>query len=76
MIAGCAVAQLVIAPKIQALRERIGQSVEALAATDPLRVAFGSLHALSVLALGVAMVCALVALIASALAARTTLLAD
>lgn len=76
MIAGCAIAQLVIGPKIHALRERIGPSVEALAATDPLRVAFGTLHGLSVLALGVAMVFALVALIASVLAARTIPLAD
>ncbi len=70
-IAGCAIAQLVIGPKISALREKIGPSVEALAATDPLRVAFGTLHGLSVLALGVAMVFALVTLVGAALAVRT-----
>ena len=55
MIAGCAVAQFIIGPKITTLRERIGPSVDALAANDPLRVSFGQLHGLSVLALGVAM---------------------
>ncbi len=70
LIVGCAVAQFVIGPKIEALRERIGPSVDALAATDPLRVSFGQLHGLSVLALGVAMLFALVALIAAFLAVR------
>jgi Domain of unknown function (DUF4149) len=67
-LAGCVVAQGVIAPRIEALRERIGPSVDALAATDPLRVAFGRLHGLSVLALGVAMVFSLLTLIGAALA--------
>ncbi len=70
-IVGCAIAQLVIGPKISALREKIGPSVDALAASDPLRVAFGTLHGLSVLALGVAMIFALVTLIGAALAVRT-----
>ena len=69
-IAGCAVAQMVIGPRIAALRERIGPSVEALALTDPLRVAFCKLHGFSVLALGVAMVFALITLVAAALAVR------
>lgn len=67
---GCAAAQLVIAPRIEALRERIGPSVDALAITDPLRVSFGRLHGLSVLALAVAMLFALLVLAASVLAAR------
>lgn len=70
MIAGCGVAQFVIGPKIATLRERIGPSVDALAATDPLRVSFGQLHGLSVLALGVAMLFAVVAMIAAVLAVR------
>ena len=70
--AACMLAQGVIAPRIDALRERIGPSVDALAATDPLRIQFGRLHGLSVLALGVAMAFALVALIAAARAMRTT----
>ena len=69
-LAGCAVAQVVIGPRISLVRARIGPSVEALAATDPLRVTFGKLHALSVLSLGIAMVFALLALIASVLAVR------
>ena len=75
-IVGCAVAQLVIAPKIHALRERIGPSVEALSVTDPLRVAFGKMHGLSVLSLGVAMAFALVILVGSALAVRSDDYAD
>jgi hypothetical protein len=71
-IAGCAVAQLVIGPRISALRERIGPSVEALAVTDPLRVTFGRLHGLSVLSLGVAMIFALVTLVAAVMAVRET----
>ncbi|MCC7053502.1 MAG: DUF4149 domain-containing protein [Gemmatimonadaceae bacterium] len=62
---GCAVAQAVIGPRIAALRERIGPSIEALATTDPLRMEFGRLHGFSVLALGVGMVFALVSLIAT-----------
>lgn len=69
-IAGCAVAQMVIGPKIAELRERIGPSIEALSVTDPLRVAFGRLHGFSVLSLGVGMVFALVALVAAFLAVR------
>jgi len=71
-IAGCAVAQLVIGPRISALRERIGPSVEALAPTDPMRLTFGKLHGLSVLSLGVAMVFALATLVAAVLAIRAT----
>jgi Domain of unknown function (DUF4149) len=69
-IAGCAVAQLVIGPRISALRERIGPSVEALAATDPMRVMFGKLHGLSVLSLGVAMIFAVLLLSAALIALR------
>lgn len=69
-IAGCAVAQLIIGPKIAAVRERIGPNLEALAASDPLRVAFGRLHGLSVLSLGVAMLFATLTLVAAVLALR------
>jgi hypothetical protein len=72
MITGCSIAQFAIGPKISALRERIGPSVEALAASDPLRVAFGRLHGFSVLALGIAMLFALLAMTAAVLAARDT----
>jgi len=76
MIVGCGVAQMVIAPRIAVLREKIGPSVEALAATDPLRVAFGQLHGLSVLALGVAMVFALLTVFTSSAAVRAAPLRD
>lgn len=69
-IAGCAIAQLVIGPMISSLREQIGPSVEALATTDPLRVAFGQLHGLSVLSLGIAMTFALVTLVGAVMAVR------
>lgn len=70
----CAVAQLGIAPRIEAVRAAIGPSVEALAPGDARRVAFGRLHGLSVLCLGAAMLAALVALslAVAALNARET----
>lgn len=56
MIIGCAVAQFVITPKIEAVRLSIGGgAVDALDATDPRRVRFGKLHGYSVLWMGVAM---------------------
>lgn len=58
--AACAVAQFVIARRIETLRAAIGPSLDALAPGDPRRVAFGRLHGLSVLSLGVAMLAAAV----------------
>jgi Domain of unknown function (DUF4149) len=69
-VLACAVAQWVIGPRIARLREVIGPSVETLATTDPLRVEFGRLHGLSVLAMGVGMVAALVAIVLAVLALR------
>jgi hypothetical protein len=63
LIVSCAAAQLVVAPRIARLRERIGSSVDALDAADPLRLAFGRLHGVSVAALGVGAAAALVALV-------------
>ena len=63
MALACLVAQLVIGRWIDALRVRIGPSIEALAPTDPLRVEFGELHALSVALLGVALVAAFVSIV-------------
>jgi hypothetical protein len=60
---GCAVAQFVISPKIERIRIAVGAPIESLAATDPQRVAFGKLHAVSVLALGVAMLGALATIV-------------
>jgi hypothetical protein len=70
-LVACSIAQGVIAPKIAALREQIGPNLEALPAADPLRVAFGQLHGFSVLALGVAMICALVTILACVRAVMT-----
>jgi hypothetical protein len=56
--AACAVAQFVIARRIETLRAAIGPSLDALAPGDPRRVEFGRLHGMSVLSLGVAMLAA------------------
>ncbi|HEY2065819.1 MAG TPA: DUF4149 domain-containing protein [Gemmatimonadaceae bacterium] len=63
LIVSCAAAQLVVAPRIARLRERIGGSIDALDAADPMRLAFGRLHGVSVAALGVGAAAALVALV-------------
>jgi hypothetical protein len=63
LVAGCAIAQLVISPRIERMRDAIGGPVDALALADPRRVDFGRLHGLSVLAMGVAGVGALLALV-------------
>lgn len=57
----CAVAQLGIAPRIQALRAT--GAIDALDPADPRRIAFGWLHAASVACMGVAALCAGVALV-------------
>jgi hypothetical protein len=61
--AACAVAQFGIAPRIEALRAAIGGPVDALDVGDPRRMAFGRMHGMSVLLMGIGMVAALVALI-------------
>lgn len=59
----CAVAQLVVGTRIDKLRTAIGGPLDALAADDPRRVAFGKLHAISVGWLGIAMLAAIIALV-------------
>jgi hypothetical protein len=66
----CAVAQFLVAPRIQRLREQIGPVLEAIAPEDPRRMAFGRLHGVSVLLLGVGLVAAAVALTSLLLALR------
>jgi hypothetical protein len=66
----CAIAQLVIAPRIHRLRADIGPSIEALAADDARRAAFGRLHGMSVAWMGAGIVAAVVALVLCALALR------
>lgn len=56
MILACLIAQFVIGPRIEAVRAAIAGAVESLDVTDPRRVQFGRLHAVSVLLMGVAMV--------------------
>ncbi|MES2179561.1 MAG: DUF4149 domain-containing protein [Gemmatimonadota bacterium] len=63
LAAACAVAQLVISPRIEAIRSAIGGPVDALDPSDPRRQAFGKLHGMSVLWMGVGAVAALVSLV-------------
>ena len=55
MALSCAIAQFVVAPRISTVRDEIGGPIEQLAPTDPRRVTFGRLHAVSVAWLGLAM---------------------
>ena len=66
----CGVAQFVIAPRIGAQRAAMGPVIEALAADDPRRRAFGQLHAISVAWLGLAMLAAALAVGAAAWSGR------
>jgi hypothetical protein len=52
--------------RLLALRRAMGRPIDAVAANDPLRVAFDSLHSYSVAALGMGMLAAVVALLAIA----------
>src|SRR5580765_355938 len=63
IVASCAIAQFVITPRIERLRAEIGGVLENLAPDDARRAAFGRLHAMSVLWLGLAMLTAAVALV-------------
>lgn len=58
----CAVAQFLISPRISALRADMGPVIEALAADDPRRRAFGQLHAISIVWLGIGVLAAVVAI--------------
>ncbi len=66
-VIACGIAQFVIDPRIEAIRRSVGGPMDALAAGDPRRAAFGQLHGLSVLALGGAMLAVTVALAFGAL---------
>jgi uncharacterized membrane protein len=65
MLLACAIAQFVIGRQIERLRREAGTPIGALSQEDPRRRAFGRLHALSVAALGMAMVAAVAAAVAS-----------
>lgn len=64
LVAGCAVAQFGIGPRIQQLRTELPSNLESVPADDARRVAFGKLHGISVAFLGLGMTGALVALVA------------
>ena len=63
LAASCAIAQLVVAPRISALRESSGVPMALLDPTDPRRQAFGRLHGMSVAWMGLGGIAALVALV-------------
>ena len=66
----CAVAQFVVAPRIERVRGEIAGPVEQLAESDPRRVAFGRLHAISVGWLGLAMISAAAAVVLVSMSPR------
>jgi hypothetical protein len=66
MLLTCGVAQFFVAPQIERVRAAIVGPIEQLSPTDPRRIEFGRLHAVSVGLLGVAMIAALVAAISLA----------
>jgi hypothetical protein len=61
VVLACAVAQLVVTPRIERIRSAVAGPMDALAAGDERRIAFGRLHGVSVGLLGIAMLAALVA---------------
>jgi hypothetical protein len=61
----CAVAQFGAVQRIERLRTRLTTPIESLAPSDPLRITFGRLHALSVGLLGLAMILAAVTVVLS-----------
>ena len=69
MALACGAAQFVVAPRIERARADLGGAVDALAPSDPRRVAFGRLHAISVAGMGLAMVAAGAAIALTALPA-------
>jgi len=66
----CAIAQLGVAPRIAALRATLSVPLASLPADDPLRVAFGRLHMLSVAWLAAAILAAGVAIALAVLTLR------
>ena len=63
LLGACALAQLVVAPRIRAVRAQIGDSMERIETSDPRRIAFGQLHTLSVAAMGVGALAAALTLV-------------
>jgi Domain of unknown function (DUF4149) len=69
MTIGSGIAQFIILPSIERVRASIAGAVDALAADDSRRLAFGRLHGLSVACLGIAMLGAAVVMICAAVGA-------
>ena len=63
LVGACAAAQLVIAPRIAAIRQAAGGAIDMLDPGDPRRQAFGRLHGLSVAWMAVGGLAAIVALV-------------
>jgi len=63
LAAASAAAQLVVAPRIAAIRIAAGGQIDTLALDDPRRQAFGRLHGISVAWMGLGGVAALIALV-------------
>lgn len=73
ILLSCAIAQLIVSPRIERVRESIGGVLENLPSDDPRRAAFGRLHAVSVGWLGVAMLCAGITAFVAARSLRATI---
>lgn len=71
VVIATAVGQWVIAARMLALRSAMGRPIDDVAVDDPLRAGFNSLHGYSVMALGVAIIAAAVALLLIARRAHT-----
>lgn len=68
--AACGTGQFVFGARMRELRQQIGRPIDELAADDPLRVAFNSLHGYSVIILCAAMIAAIMAFFLLAMRAR------
>jgi hypothetical protein len=70
LVTATGLGQWVIGARLRALRVALATSIDQLSTTDPQRVAFNSLHAYSVRALGIAMIAALVTFVCCTYRAR------
>jgi hypothetical protein len=59
VVLACVIAQLVVTPRIERIRSAVAGPIDALAAGDERRIAFGRLHGVSVGLLGIATLAAL-----------------
>lgn len=65
ILVACGLAELVVGPRIAALRALLGSRLDVLTPDDPYRVSFVRLHAMSVGGLGIAMLASVVGLYAA-----------